>query len=193
MGAYIYFTPSNIFFFLRGRGSNTDEAEQSAEEKAKKIWAALRHQYGWEIDNTIERYNHTTGQKYEPIKVDDFPKEPYDPHKLPKYSALFIKEAEKTESPQLGKYGEVDNTPVKNTIHSDKLTVDAIIERARFFAKHKDEIVYLQDLQRFAEQFASAVKAEVAGDIMQAIMHAFRGKQHGDAMPPKPDDRRDVV
>ena len=178
MGAYIYFTPSNVFFFLGGIDDTREDVHRQAEERARKIWVALKHQYGWELANVIERYNHTTGENYEPIEPEEAP---YDPDRLPKYGVVGLPEVKDIPAPQLGKKGYVDGTPWAGTLHTGPKHVDKIIENHRFINEHLNELVFRHDLEAITE----GISRKVIHVIAEAVRNGNGGAgQETDESPP---------
>jgi len=162
MGAYIEFTTKNIFIWLNGVDETTDKVKEKCEERVKKIWVALKHNYGWEIKPIIHRYNHTTGQRYNDIPVDEL--QPYKPNTLPKYAVLNAPEYSNAPSPQLGKYGEIDDTPNIYTFHAPKPTIDMITENHRIFAKYRDKFLNPADYIESLKQIIAAMSDDIVGE-----------------------------
>ncbi len=185
MGTYIEFTTKSIFIWLNGVDETTDKVIEKCEEMARKVWIVLKHNYGWGIRPVIHRYNHTTGQLYNDIPVGEL--EPYTPNKLPKFAVLNAPEYSKEPSPQLGKDGEIDNTPNINTMHAPKSTIDVITENHLFFSKHRNEFAnpadYTESLKQFVISMTAGIVDEAAFKAKVAVAHDLAAAVSSESPP----------
>jgi len=176
-GAYVYITPRHIVIYPRGRGETSEKALEAAKETVKELWMAFRHDFGWEIENTVHCSNPTTGAKWGALYIDTF---------------------REVRAPAEGDLALVDNTPTYGTVHAKAENpldwrpqdiVDTLVLDAKWRQEHRDELVRKQELQAIVKGIIDKVSDVAADRVIHALAEEMKnGRQNSQRATEREDD-----